>query len=173
MNVSKIDSATKTKTLAELQEILSNELDRIALRKAFPRVLEGVYVSEEMEQAGPAQNGPLAEAATRQTAADRLAARRQAVEAQQEAEPGVIEGTATAVDDAEIPTEPVDPKPAAASTPPPATRATPPKAAAQAKPSLCLVASPYGDGQACGLPKDHEGLHKSVDQDGSIVGSWE
>jgi phage recombination protein Bet len=52
-----------------------------ALRKAFPRVLEGVYVTEEMEQAGPAQNGELAAAAAKPTAGERIAARRQAVEA--------------------------------------------------------------------------------------------
>jgi phage recombination protein Bet len=52
-----------------------------ALRKAFPRVLGGVYITEEMEQAGPAENSALAEAAAQPTARERIAARRQAVEA--------------------------------------------------------------------------------------------
>jgi len=53
-----------------------------ALRKAFPRVLGGVYITEELEQAGPAQNGALVEAASQPTARDRLRARRAALEGQ-------------------------------------------------------------------------------------------
>lgn len=107
-----------------------------ALRKAFPRVLEGVYVTEEMEQAGPAQNGELAAAAGKATAAERLAARRQAIESQ--AEPVVIEGTATALDDlpphddAPGATESDDPGPTPPPSGPPATTAAAPAAAPQA-----------------------------------------
>lgn len=51
-----------------------------ALRKAFPRVLGDVYVAEEMEQAGPPDNGRLVEASTKPDPKSRLAARRAAVE---------------------------------------------------------------------------------------------
>jgi phage recombination protein Bet len=53
-----------------------------ALRKAFPRVLADVYITEEMDQAGPAENTALVEAAARPTPQERLAARRAALEAQ-------------------------------------------------------------------------------------------
>lgn len=56
------------------------------LRKAFPRVLGGVYLTEEMEQAGPAENAALVEAEAKPTARERIAARRQAIEEE------VIEG---------------------------------------------------------------------------------
>ncbi len=51
------------------------------LRKAFPRVLGGVYIAEEMEQAGPGDSAPLLAAAGQPTAAERIAARRAAIEA--------------------------------------------------------------------------------------------
>lgn len=54
------------------------------LRKAFPRVLGGVYINEEMEQAGPAENAPLVAAAAQPTARERIAARRQAIETTEE-----------------------------------------------------------------------------------------
>jgi len=50
------------------------------LRKAFPRVLGGVYITEELEQAGPAESGALVAAAGKPTARERIAARRAAVE---------------------------------------------------------------------------------------------
>jgi len=50
------------------------------LRKAFPRVLGGVYITDEMEQAGPPENAPLVAAAAQPTARERIAARRQALE---------------------------------------------------------------------------------------------
>lgn len=51
-----------------------------ALRKAFPRVLGDVYITEEMEQAGPPQNAILVEAASKPDPRSRLAARRAAIE---------------------------------------------------------------------------------------------
>jgi phage recombination protein Bet len=63
------------------------------LRKAFPRVLGGVYIAEEMAQAGGPENGSLAHAAAQPTARDRLRARRQALEGEA-LEGDVIEGTA-------------------------------------------------------------------------------
>ena len=58
------------------------------LRKAFPRVLGGVYIEEEMQQAGPAENPALMAAAAQPTARERLAARREAIEA---TEPQIID----------------------------------------------------------------------------------
>lgn len=117
-----------------------NQLSKCAeangLRKAFPRVLNGIYIEEEMEQAGPASNPALVDASTRETARERIAARRAVVE-------GTVVIDAVQGADAEAPTD------------------------------LCLTASPYNDGAACGLPAGHaDKLHKSLDQDGAILGSW-
>jgi len=70
------------------------------LRKAFPRVLGGVYIAEEMEQAGPGDNAPLVAAAGQPTAAERIAARRAALEAAEASvatggEALFVEGSAT------------------------------------------------------------------------------
>lgn len=54
-----------------------------ALRKAFPKVLGQVYVGEEMDQAGHPDNPAIVEAAALPSARERLAARRQAIEAGQ------------------------------------------------------------------------------------------
>lgn len=54
-----------------------------ALRKAFPRVLGGVYIAEEMEQAEPIEGA----VTVLPTAAERIAARRQAAE-----RPETVEG---------------------------------------------------------------------------------
>jgi phage recombination protein Bet len=111
------------------------------LRKAFPRVLGGVYIEEEMQQAGPPENGALVAAAAQPTARERIAARREAVEAE-----------AVIIDQA--PT--TEPEPIAATDT-----------------GLCLAPSPYGDAEACGLKAGHDGkVHKSIDRDGVILGSW-
>lgn len=57
------------------------------LRKAFPRVFGGVFISEEMEQAGQAESPPLVDAAAKPTASERLSARRAAIEQVIEHEP--------------------------------------------------------------------------------------
>lgn len=59
-----------------------------ALRKAFPRVLGGVFITEEMEQAGPPEDGALVAAAAKPTARERIAARRAAVEIIEPAQDG-------------------------------------------------------------------------------------
>lgn len=123
------------------------------LRKAFPRVLNGIYIEEEMEQAGPGANPALVDASTRETARDRLAARRAAIEA-----PVVID--------------------AVAATDAPVEADRPAPAAPEPRGGLCLVVSPYGDGAACGLPADHltdpkaAKLHRAVSAEGEITGSW-
>lgn len=72
------------------------------LRKAFPRVLGGVYLTEEMEQAGPPENGALTAAETQPTAAQRIAARREALEratasVEEGGEASFVDGEATEV----------------------------------------------------------------------------
>lgn len=64
-----------------------------ALRKAFPRVLGGVYIAEEMAQA-EVIDGQATAIASKPTARERIAARRAAVEAppETESEPEVVEG---------------------------------------------------------------------------------
>lgn len=65
------------------QKMPFNQLAKCAeangLRKAFPRVLGGVYITEELEQAGPAEAGALVEAAAKPTARERISARRAAM----------------------------------------------------------------------------------------------
>lgn len=50
------------------------------LRKLFPSVLGDIYIEDEMAQAGPPENGALVAAASKPKPAERLAARRQALE---------------------------------------------------------------------------------------------
>jgi len=80
------------------------------LRKAFPRVLGGVYISDEMEQAGPPENAPLVAAAAQPTARERIAARRQALEVTEPQEAATVapEATETPAEAQDTGTGPVD-----------------------------------------------------------------
>lgn len=64
------------------------------LRKAFPRVLAGVYIEEEMQQAGETVEGQAVEVKVAATVADRLAERRarteQAIEANRELDAEIL-----------------------------------------------------------------------------------
>jgi phage recombination protein Bet len=136
------------------------------LRKAFPRVLGGVYLSEEMQGAdtieGEAREVPQRPAPV--TVADRIAARR----AEREAPAIVVEPTPQ-----EAASEPADEPEvaAAAEMSGPAVAPAPEGAAVE---GLCGNASPFGDGGSCGLPKGHAGkYHRQLGVEGVVVGSWE
>lgn len=146
------------------------------LRKAFPRVLGGVYIAEEMEQAGPGDSGPLVVAAAQPTAAERIAARRVALEA---AEASVeADGEALFVEGEAVEVESATPAEALAKTPAEAAEAVEIKRAARvaAEPIVAeSVASrcgwslqtmtPLGPGIVyCDLGEMHEGPHSWQDQ---------
>jgi len=122
--------------------------EALAMRKAFPFVLADIYTPEEMEQAGPADNAAMVAAAKLPTAAERIAARRAAVEAPAAPAETAQEPTATA-DEVEGHAVEV---PAAA-------------------PGLCGSASPI-DGARCGINADmtHK-VHKQI-VDGQPVQTW-
>lgn len=128
------------------------------LRKAFPQVLGGVYIEEEMQQANTVEGS----AVTLPTAAERIAARRAA------AEQPVVEPAAAA--------EPVEP-PAAAPTAEVAQVTTPTEDAPAAT-GLCGAESPYGDAETCGMPAGHLEapraikVHRILAADGTVTASW-
>lgn len=105
--------------------------EALALRKAFPRALADVYVSEEMDQARSAEAAAerAQEIAAQPTAADRIAARRRQAEEVVEAE--AVEVTAEP--------EAVAQEPAAS--------------------VLCGQTSPYETAEPCVEPAGHKGLH--------------
>ena len=93
--------------------------------------------------------------------------------------------------DADVPVEPAAPAPTLAEKAAAARAAIvvePNETAAQeasAEPSVeteeaedtpmsatCGLESPYGDGAACGLSTGHKGLHRELEADGKVVGSW-
>lgn len=107
------------------------------LRKAFPRVLEGVYVAEEMDQANVSEGVAVP---VRPTARERIAARRAA-----------IEGTTEPVHEAEERPETADEVEG--------------EVTAEAEPELCGAASPYGNGETCVLPAGHDRGHKASNRE--------
>jgi len=109
------------------------------LRKAFPRVLEGVYVTEEMEQANVVEGTAVTVAAT---ARDRIAARRAEAEAPQEPTVTVVE-----------------PETAPEQEPGGQT------GEGEAEAGVCGAASPYGDGATCILQPGHDRGHKAANRE--------
>ena len=121
------------------------------LRKAFPRVFGGVYIAEEMEQAGEpdsAASTAAREAAGLPTAREHLAARRAAL-----AQPAEATEDAAQADSAEEGTF----RAPEAMTPEPT------------QPERCDAASPYEAGsETCAREKGHSGLHRNHARE-----SWE
>jgi phage recombination protein Bet len=126
------------------------------LRKAFPRVLGGTYIDEEMQQASETIEGTATEAPARpQTVKERVAARRAAIDT----------------------TEPLLADAAAATSPEPtATPSAPiidmPDETQAAPTDRCGDGSPYGDGLTCGLLPAHKSPHRALDGSGRPVASW-
>lgn len=142
------------------------------LRKAFPFVLGGVYIEDEMQQADAIEGT----AVVLPTAQERIAARRAAAESTdptpQEAasEPSIVTDEADGPDDESrtpAPTPPTLPDAAVVASPEPTANPSAPDPF-----ELCGNASPYGDGGSCGLPFGHKGLHRQLDIAGKVTGSW-
>jgi phage recombination protein Bet len=133
-----------------------------ALRKAFPRVLGGVYITDEMQQAGDGDNPALAAAAAQPTPQERLKARRAAMEA-------------PAADPA--PSQ-YPPAPAEEGTFRDADTTPEPAAAPESSTAVCGSVSPYEDAGTCGLPSGHLDqpramqVHRQLDPSGKVVATW-
>jgi phage recombination protein Bet len=132
------------------------------LRKAFPRVLGGVYITEEMEQANSGE--PELEAGDQPTGRAAVAARAAALRAQRgEAQPEVVqaeEGQARE-DPAQAPVEPPAGPPTPEPEPAPSDEAGP---APATDPAVC--GSVAGDntvepGQVCAREAGHSGVHRN------------
>jgi phage recombination protein Bet len=140
------------------------------LRKAFPRVLGGVYLADEMQGAdtieGEAREVP--EKAAPVTVADRIAARRAAVEP-----PAIVVDPTPqeAASEPSVVTEEAEAAPMSEATEAPAGEAESPGKASPVA-NRCGSESPYGDGETCGLLPGHKGLHRQLDVAGVVVGSW-
>jgi phage recombination protein Bet len=140
------------------------------LRKAFPRVLGGVYITEEMQGADTIE-GEAHEVADKPapvTVADRIAARR----AERE-QPAIVIEPAAQEEPAEPPVAAEEAKAASMSEAAEAEVVVAGASRTSATAATCGNASPYGDGAACGLPPEHKGLHRELEADGKVVGSWE
>jgi phage recombination protein Bet len=140
------------------------------LRKAFPRVLGGVYITDEMQGADTIEGEAreVSEKPAPVTVADRIAARRAAAEA-----PAiVIEPTPQeAASEPSVETEEAEAAPMSEATEAPAGEAESPGKASPVA-NRCGSESPYGDGETCGLLPGHKGLHRQLDVAGVVVGSW-
>lgn len=124
--------------------------EALAMRKAFPFVLADIYTPEEMDQAGPGDNAQMVAAAKLPTAAERIAARRAAIETPAAASQTVQEPPQ--VEDGTFTPEP-EPAPAVA--------------------SLCGSHSPLDDGVTCGVAADvRHGICKQL-VDGRVVSTWQ
>lgn len=99
------------------QKMPFNQLAKCAeangLRKAFPRVLGGVYIAEELEQAGPAEDAALVEAASKPTARERISARRAAIQVIDPAE----DAPGAAAEGSQLPASTPEPERAVAADP--------------------------------------------------------
>lgn len=139
-----------------------NQLGKCAeangLRKAFPRVLGGVYITDEMQGAdtieGEARELPDKPAPV--TVADRIAARR----AQREAPVEPQDDTTTPETDA------------ASSEPEPQTPSGSPEVVLVGVGVLCGAPSVYNDADRCGIAAGHKGVHRTIDPDGKVTASW-
>lgn len=125
--------------------------EALAMRKAFPYVLADVYITEEMDQAGPGDSAPLVEAAAKPTAAERIAARRQAI------------ATIDAIPDPETPQEP--PRAAEAEYVDTVTTPAFTEAEAPLAPTCGWSLQPKsGAAIPCTLSEMHAGEHSFVDE---------
>ncbi len=134
-----------------------------ALRKAFPRVLGGVYITDEMQQAGDGDNAAAVAAAAQPTARERLAARRAALDPAPAADSAPSQDPAPAAEEGtfrEVGAIPESP------------------AAPEANLTGCGDESPYEDGGHCGLPVGHldqpraSQIHRQLDATGKVIASW-
>lgn len=135
------------------------------LRKAFPRVLGGVYIAEEM-QGGDVIEGEAREVPAKPppvTVADRIAARRAEREAPAN-DPTPQEAASEPVSEREVAAEMDAPVGESAAAP------TQESVVAEGE---CGNGSPFGDGGFCGLPAGHAGkYHRQLGIEGAVTGSW-
>jgi phage recombination protein Bet len=130
--------------------------EALALRKLFPYLYADLYTDEEMAQAGPGDSAPLVSAAAQPTAAERVAARRAAIEQPAETptnatRPGE-EAAREEVEEAVVREEDIAP-------------------AAPSSNGFCGAESPL-DGAKCGIAADvNHSIHREI-RDGRAVQTW-